>query len=72
MFGSTLLFIQEYIADNVLNMLNTHVKYMQDKGKLIKALNVPAELNGHYFVSHAFELDSSKLLAQEVFGTFCT
>ncbi|MBL4660319.1 MAG: L-glutamate gamma-semialdehyde dehydrogenase, partial [Alcanivoracaceae bacterium] len=53
-----------------LNKLNAHVKYMQDKGKLIKALNVPAELNGHYFAPHAFEIDSIELLSQEVFGPF--
>ena len=50
--------------------LNNHVKFMQEQGKLIKALGVPAELNGHYFAPHAFEINSIKQLKEEIFGPF--
>ncbi|VAW42084.1 Proline dehydrogenase / Delta-1-pyrroline-5-carboxylate dehydrogenase, partial [hydrothermal vent metagenome] len=53
-----------------LNKLNAHVQYMSQKGKLVKALKVPDELNGHYFAPHAFEISSIELLSQEVFGPF--
>jgi RHH-type proline utilization regulon transcriptional repressor/proline dehydrogenase/delta 1-pyrroline-5-carboxylate dehydrogenase len=53
-----------------LNKLNTHVKYMQANGKLIKALEVPENLKGYYFAPHAYEMDSIILLKEEVFGPF--
>ena len=53
-----------------LNKLNAHVKFMQAHGKLIKALEVPTNLKGHYFAPHAFEMDSISLLKEEVFGPF--
>jgi RHH-type proline utilization regulon transcriptional repressor/proline dehydrogenase/delta 1-pyrroline-5-carboxylate dehydrogenase len=58
------------IDKNSLNKLNAHIKYMQDNGNLIKALEVPSELNGYYFAPHAFEMDSINLLKEEVFGPF--
>jgi RHH-type proline utilization regulon transcriptional repressor/proline dehydrogenase/delta 1-pyrroline-5-carboxylate dehydrogenase len=53
-----------------LDKLNTHVDYMQQKGRLIKALKVPENLNGYYFAPHAFEIDSIDLLSEEIFGPF--
>ena len=58
------------IDENSLNKLNAHVDYMSSKGKLIKAIEVPSELNGYYFAPHAFEMDSISLLKEEVFGPF--
>ncbi len=53
-----------------LNKLNTHVKFMQTNGTLIKALEVPELLKGYYFAPHAFEIKSLSLLKEEVFGPF--
>lgn len=53
-----------------LNKLNDHVKHMQGHGTLIKALEVPKNLDGYYFAPHAFEIKSLSLLKEEVFGPF--
>lgn len=53
-----------------LNKLKNHVKFMQQHGRLIKALEVSGELDGYYFAPHAFEIESITLLKQEVFGPF--
>ena len=59
------------LIDNVsLNKLNTHVKFMQANGTLIKALEVPKHLEGYYFAPHAFEIKSLSILKEEVFGPF--
>ncbi len=58
------------IDETSLNKLNNHVKFMQVNGKLIKALEIPKSLKGHYFAPHAFEMDSISLLKEEVFGPF--
>jgi RHH-type proline utilization regulon transcriptional repressor/proline dehydrogenase/delta 1-pyrroline-5-carboxylate dehydrogenase len=59
------------LIDSVaLTKLNNHVKYMQEQGKLIKALEIPVELNGYYFAPHAFEINSINQLKEEVFGPF--
>ncbi|MCF6317992.1 MAG: bifunctional proline dehydrogenase/L-glutamate gamma-semialdehyde dehydrogenase PutA [Proteobacteria bacterium] len=58
------------IDETSLNKLNSHVKFMQANGKLIKALQVPEQLKGHYFAPHAFEIKSIDLLKEEVFGPF--
>lgn len=58
------------IDETSLNKLNSHVKFMQANGKLIKALKVPNGLKGYYFAPHAFEIDSIKQLKGEVFGPF--
>jgi RHH-type proline utilization regulon transcriptional repressor/proline dehydrogenase/delta 1-pyrroline-5-carboxylate dehydrogenase len=58
------------IDSAALNKLNNHVKYMQENGTLIKALEVPKHLKGHYFAPHAFEIKSLSLLKEEVFGPF--
>jgi len=58
------------IDQTALNKLNAHVDFMQEKGKLIKALSIPENLQGYYFPPHAFEIDSINVLKEEVFGPF--
>jgi len=58
------------IDEASLKKLNAHVDFMQQEGKLIKALTVPAHLKGYYFAPHAFEINSITLLKGEVFGPF--
>ncbi len=58
------------IDRTALDKLNAHVEFMNKKGKLIKSLTVPEELNGYYFAPHAYEIDSISLLKEEVFGPF--
>ncbi|MFK8013091.1 MAG: bifunctional proline dehydrogenase/L-glutamate gamma-semialdehyde dehydrogenase PutA [Marinicellaceae bacterium] len=53
-----------------LDKLNAHVEFIKTNGSLIKALEVPKHLNGYYFAPHAFEIQSLKLLKEEVFGPF--
>lgn len=58
------------IDEKSLKKLNEHAEFMSEKGQLIKKLEVPAHLNGTYFAPHAYEIDSIKVLSEEVFGPF--
>jgi len=53
-----------------LNKLNAHVEYIKSHGTLVKALEIPKDLNGFYFPPHAFEIKSLSVLKEEVFGPF--
>lgn len=58
------------IDETALNTLQAHAQYMQTHGRLIKALEVPEQCQGHYFAPQAYEIDSLSLLSKEVFGPF--
>ena len=50
-------------------MLNEHAGRMTQEGRLLRKLEIPAELsNGVFFAPHAFEIDSLDRLKREVFG----
>jgi RHH-type transcriptional regulator, proline utilization regulon repressor / proline dehydrogenase / delta 1-pyrroline-5-carboxylate dehydrogenase len=52
-----------------LEMLNNHVERMEREARLIKRVELPADLApGHWFAPAAFEIDSIEQLEGEVFG----
>lgn len=56
------------IDDKALEQLHRHTEIMQDKAKLLYKCIVDADLNGHFFAPHLFEIDNLNVLTREVFG----
>lgn len=50
------------------HMLQVHAERMQTRAKLIAQVDLPEELNGHFFAPRAFEIESISQLTGEVFG----
>jgi RHH-type proline utilization regulon transcriptional repressor/proline dehydrogenase/delta 1-pyrroline-5-carboxylate dehydrogenase len=57
------------IDEAARDMLQRHAERMGREAKLLRKLEIPAELsNGMFFAPHAFEIDSLERLQREVFG----
>jgi RHH-type proline utilization regulon transcriptional repressor/proline dehydrogenase/delta 1-pyrroline-5-carboxylate dehydrogenase len=51
-----------------LAMLQAHAAKMEQQGRLVARVPLPAGLAGHFFAPCAFEIDTIKQLEREVFG----
>ncbi|XOV80271.1 MAG: bifunctional proline dehydrogenase/L-glutamate gamma-semialdehyde dehydrogenase PutA [Aestuariibacter sp.] len=58
------------IDQKALNTLNTHVEYLQDKGKLLFECKIEDQghQNHYLFAPRLYEIDSLSVLEKEVFG----
>ncbi len=57
------------IDEDARNMLQAHADRMTREAKLLRKLEIPAELShGIFFPPHAFEIESLSVLKREVFG----
>jgi RHH-type proline utilization regulon transcriptional repressor/proline dehydrogenase/delta 1-pyrroline-5-carboxylate dehydrogenase len=57
------------IDEAARDMLQRHAERMGREAKLLRKLEIPADLsNGMFFAPHAFEIDSLERLQREVFG----
>lgn len=57
------------IDEDARELLQEHIKYLEQRGKLIYRCELPADADrGVFFAPQAYEIDSIQILSREVFG----